>query len=88
MYATGALCGMRRAPFVDWCGVALMTRHKFKVGETVDFMPGRMGLPAANRQCTIVRVLPDEGGSRLYRIKCAAEAFERVVPEAQLAGRA
>ena len=64
---------------------ALMSSHKFKVGETVDFQPGRMGFPASNRQCTIVRLLPVEGGARLYRIKCATEAFERVVPEAQLA---
>ena len=47
-----------------------------------------MGFPAANRECTIVRRLPIEGGNRLYRIKCAAEAFERVVSEAQLAERA
>ena len=62
-------------------------RHKFKVGETVDFMPGRMGFPAGRRACTIVRLLPIEGGKNLYRIKCATEAFERVVPEAQLAER-
>jgi len=62
--------------------------HKFKVGETVDFMPGRMGFPAGKRACTIVRLLPIEGGKHLYRIKCATEAYERVVPEAQLAQRA
>ena len=62
--------------------------HKFKVGETVDFMPGRMVFPAGRRACTIVRLLPSEGGKRLYRIKCATEANERVVPEAQLAYRA
>ena len=27
-------------------------------------------------------------GNNLYRIKCVTEAFERVVPEAQLAERA
>jgi hypothetical protein len=62
--------------------------HKFQIGQVVDFKPGRMGLRAANRECTIVRRLPVEGGLRLYRIKCAAEAFERVVTEAQLAERA
>jgi hypothetical protein len=64
-----------------------MLSHKYKVGETVDFKPGRMGFPAANRACTIVRLLPVEGGIHLYRIKCAAEAFERVVREVQLAER-
>ena len=65
-----------------------MPNHKFKVGEAVDFKPSRMGFPAANRECTIVRRLPVDGGKRLYRIKCTAEAFERVVSEAQLAERA
>ena len=47
-----------------------------------------MGFPAANNECTIVRRLPVEGGKRLYRIKCTAEAFERVVSETQLVERA
>jgi hypothetical protein len=47
-----------------------------------------MGFPAASRECTIVRLLPIEGGNFQYRIKCLTEAFERVVPEAQLAERA
>lgn len=62
--------------------------HKFKVGDSVDFRPGRMGLPAASRACTILRLLPVEDGKQLYRIKCAAEAFERVAHEAQLSERA
>ena len=65
-----------------------LPNHKFEVGQTVDFKPSRMGFPAANRECTIMRRLPVEGGKRLYRIKCTAEAFERVVSEAQLAERA
>ena len=64
-----------------------MAGHKFKVGATVDFRPGRMGLPAASRECTIVRVLPTDGRDLLYRIQCTAEAFERVVSEGQLAER-
>ena len=69
------------------CGVRVIANHKFRVGETVEFKPGRMGFPAASRECTIVRLLPIESGNRLYRIKCAAEAFERVVPEVQLEER-
>jgi hypothetical protein len=62
--------------------------HRFQVGQMVDFKPSRMGFPAANRECTIVRRLPVEGGKQLYRIKCTSEAFERVVSEAQLAEKA
>jgi hypothetical protein len=64
-----------------------ITSHKFNVGEIVDFKPGRMGFPAASRQCTIVRHLPVEGGNRLYRVKCVTEVFERVVREEQLSGK-
>jgi hypothetical protein len=64
-----------------------MVAHKFKVGATVDFRPGRMGFPAGSRECTIVRILPAEGRDPLYRIKCVTEVFERVVPEGQLAER-
>lgn len=64
-----------------------MMGHKYKVGAILEFQPGRSGFPAANRQCTIVRLLPVEGGDRLYRIKCDAEAFERVVREVQLTER-
>ena len=65
-----------------------MPSHKFKVGDTVDFKPGRMVFPAGDRQCTILRLLPVEGGIHLYRIKCASEGFERVAREIQLAERA
>lgn len=36
--------------------------------------------------CTIIRVMPSDGGSPRYRIRHDAEAFERVVGEHQLAG--
>jgi hypothetical protein len=65
----------------------LRSYHKFKVGETVDFMPGRTVFPAGKRACTIMRLLPVEGGKTLYRIKCTTEAYERVVAEAQLTER-
>jgi hypothetical protein len=38
--------------------VRAISNHKFRVGETVEFKPGRMGFPAASRECTIVRLLP------------------------------
>lgn len=62
-----------------------MAGHKFKVGQTVSFKPSRMGFPAANKECKIVRQLPIEDGNRLYRIKCSSESFERVVKESELA---
>jgi hypothetical protein len=61
-----------------------MSNHKFKVGQMVDFVPSQRGLAASARSYKIMRVMPQEGGERLYRIKTIAEAFERVARESEL----
>lgn len=61
-----------------------MSRHKFKVGQLVDFDPGRTGVPASSRQYKIVALLPVEESEFTYRIKSVGEAFERVAKERQL----
>jgi len=61
-----------------------MPRHRYKVGQAVDFTPGRWGLPASSREYKVLRLLPFEGGDLLYRIKSAAETFERVAKESEL----
>ena len=64
-----------------------MAAHKFKVGQLLEFSPGRMGFPAAARPCKILRLLPAEDGQLQYRIKCMAENFERVAKENSLSRR-
>jgi hypothetical protein len=64
-----------------------MTRHKFKVGQPVDFAPPRPGVPTAGRQYEIVRLLPIESGEFLYRVKSKGETFERVAKESELSRR-
>jgi hypothetical protein len=64
-----------------------MARHKFKVGQVVDFSPARPGLPTSGRQYQIVQALPAEGGELLYRVKSKSEAFERVAKESELTRR-
>jgi len=64
-----------------------MSQHKFRVGQLVDYNPGRLGMPAAARQYKILRLLPAEGPDLLYRIKAVGEAFERVAKERELARR-
>jgi hypothetical protein len=64
-----------------------MSRHKFKVGQLVNYNPGRTGVPASSRQYTIVRLLPVEDSEFMYRIKSVGEAFERVAKERELARR-
>jgi hypothetical protein len=62
-----------------------MANHRFKVGEMVDFVPSRTGVPASVRAYKILRLLPHERGEFLYRIKTIAEAYERIAKESELA---
>lgn len=67
--------------------VGLAMHHKFKVGQLVDYNPGRIGMPASSWHYKILRLLPAEGSDPLYRIKSAGETFERVAKERELAAR-
>lgn len=58
--------------------------HKFKVGQMVDFVPSKTGVPASARSYKIVSLLPEEGGEKRYRIKTIAETFERTARESEL----
>jgi len=61
-----------------------MASHKFRVGQMVDLIQARAGIPALVRAYKILRVLPQEGGEPLYRIKTIREAFERIAKESEL----
>jgi hypothetical protein len=65
-----------------------MARHKYKVGQLVDFAPSRSGMPTSGRQYEVLRLLPVESGEFLYRVKSKAETFERVAKESELSRRA
>jgi hypothetical protein len=58
--------------------------HRFELGETVYFTSRPLGHMASNGTYQIVRLLPSDGDDYQYRIKSAAEAFERVAKESQL----
>lgn len=64
-----------------------MTRHKYKVGQLVDYNPSRLGMPASSREYKVLRQLPPEGTDLLYRIKSPGEMFERVAKETDLSRR-
>jgi hypothetical protein len=66
-----------------------VSRHKFKVGQLVDFSPGRgaSGMETSPRQFRVVRLLPAEEGQSQYRIKSVRGDFERVAKENQLSQR-
>ncbi|MDR3436252.1 hypothetical protein [Telmatospirillum sp.] len=58
--------------------------HKFKVGQTLRFVPGAFESGSRPGNYTIVRLLPPEGGENQYRIKNSLDGHERVVREHQL----
>jgi hypothetical protein len=58
--------------------------HKFRVGQSVDFFPGRGVDHRAKGQYTIVLLRPLDGGAPQYRIKNRADGHERIVAENEL----
>lgn len=63
-----------------------MTRHKFAVGEQVQFLQSRNDLHIPSGTYTVTRLLPAEGGDCQYRVRNAHDGHERVMRESQLAG--
>lgn len=62
-------------------------RHKFAVGEKVEFLPGRNELHVPAGLYTIVRHLPVEANDCQYRVKHVHDGHERVMRESQFAER-
>jgi hypothetical protein len=58
--------------------------HKFKVGQTLLFLPNMFESSARKGSYTVVRLLPAENGVNQYRIKSSLDGHERVVREHQL----
>ena len=61
-----------------------MASHKYKVGQDVRMTPTRLSSLLRSQKCTIMRQLPIEDGSHLYRVKCVGENVERVAKEGDL----
>ncbi len=61
-----------------------MNAHKFSVGQTVLFWPGKMGSAVPKLRFKVVRLLPAEQNDQQYRIKSEADGHERVAKESQL----
>jgi hypothetical protein len=64
-----------------------MARHKFKLGQLVDFAPARSGVPTGGRQYEILRLLSVEAGEFLYPVKARGETYERIAKESELSRR-
>jgi hypothetical protein len=65
--------------------VAQQPAHRYRVGDTLRMLPGGYSSARPAAGCRVVALLPYEGhGALLYRVRSDNEAFERVVPEADL----
>ena len=58
--------------------------HKYTIGQNVRYTSGPFGRFGASGSFKIVKLLPPEGDDFQYRIKSAAESYERVAKESQL----
>ena len=58
--------------------------HKFKVGQTVYYVPGPFGRGERGDVFKIMQHLPPQGGEYQYRIKSANEPYDRVAKESEL----
>jgi hypothetical protein len=62
-----------------------MTTPKFVVGQAVSFSPDRDQEHTKGELFKVVRLLPETGDARQYRVKSEINGDERVVREDQLA---
>jgi hypothetical protein len=60
-----------------------MVLHKFKVGQSVEFVASDLR-PRPLGRFTIVRVMPSERGIQQYRLKSAVDGHERMAMENDL----
>ena len=64
-----------------------MTKHKYTVGQMVDFMPSPADANAPRGKYRIERQMPSETRDLQYRVKNTEDGHERVVVESRLSAR-
>jgi hypothetical protein len=62
-----------------------MGRHKYNIGQVVEFLPGPRDGNIPRGRYKVQRLLPSETTDLQYRVKHAVDGHERVVLESQLA---
>jgi hypothetical protein len=59
-------------------------RHRFAVGQRLAMAPGGREISRGASTCSVVFLLPYEGGPLRYRVRSDSESFERIVDENDL----
>jgi hypothetical protein len=61
-----------------------MSDHKFKVGQSVNYLAGTYGREPRSGVFKVMQCLPPQGGDYQYRIRGANEPHDRVARESEL----
>jgi hypothetical protein len=61
-----------------------MQSHGFAIGQSVEFYPGSFDGNIPRGAYTVVRLLPNDGADREYRVRNQRDGHERVMRESQL----
>ncbi|MBY0331505.1 MAG: hypothetical protein K2X49_12645 [Acetobacteraceae bacterium] len=61
-----------------------MTPHKFRIGQTVELLPGPADGNVPRGTFTITRTMPGDDLDRTYGARSSVDGHERVVREKQL----
>lgn len=87
----GGQAGEATHPYVPATSIGLAVRtsvaahrHRFAVGQRLSMAPGGRDFSREAAICSVVFLLPYEGGALRYRVHSDSENFERIVNEADL----
>jgi hypothetical protein len=61
-----------------------MPPHDFSVGQNVEFIASKYEASVPRGAYVVVRLLPNDGMDREYRVKNSIDGHERVVRESQI----
>ncbi len=61
-----------------------MQPHGFSVGQSVEFLPSKYAGSVPHGLYTVLRLLPNDGTDREYRVRHQRDGHERVVRESQI----
>ncbi len=61
-----------------------MQPHSFSVGQSLELLAGRYDGNVPRGAYTVLRLLPNDGRDREYRVRNQRDGHERVVRESQL----
>ncbi|NKC33097.1 hypothetical protein [Falsiroseomonas selenitidurans] len=59
-------------------------KHRYTVGQHIEFVPGRYDGSAPPGAYTVVRQLPNDAADREYRVKNSRDGHERIIRESQM----